>query len=130
MEENLIKNFTCNGKCSNCGECCSDVLPVSKGEIKIIKNYMIANKIKEAKHGNFLTKIDLDLTCPFRDNDKKICRIYPVRPMICKSFICSKPIPDIEDVKRLMHETKDMISMREVFFGGISLAEIFHILGV
>lgn len=38
-------NFTCNGVCSNCGECCSDTLHLSDEEIEVIEKY-----IKEKKH--------------------------------------------------------------------------------
>ena len=28
--------------------------------------------------------------CPFRDNENDVCTIYPVRPSICKSFMCNR----------------------------------------
>ena len=125
--EELIVNKTCNGKCSSCGECCADILPIDTYEIKVIKDYIKKHNIKESKH---LPCVDtrIDLTCPFRDNEKKICTIYPVRPAICKTFICSKPQPDIERDKALFHRKKKAESMRHIFFGGKSYNEILHTL--
>lgn len=125
--ENMITNKTCNGKCSNCGECCSDILPIDQTEIKRIKKFIQKNGIKESKH---LSIIDtrLDLTCPFRDNKNKKCLIYEVRPDICRCFICSKPTPNIEHDKALFYSQKTAQSMRNVFFGGQPLTDIFSTL--
>ena len=35
MDDNIY-NFTVNGKCSQCGACCSDLLPMSEKEIREI----------------------------------------------------------------------------------------------
>ena len=34
----MVKNFTVNDKCSNCGQCCSNLLPMSEKEVKNIKS--------------------------------------------------------------------------------------------
>lgn len=83
---------TINGVCSECGECCSNRLPMSQKEINQIKIYIKEHNIVEQKHGVFaLAKASIDLTCPFLDDTKKIhkCTIYPVRPQVCKEYICS-----------------------------------------
>ena len=36
----FVTDHTCNGKCSNCGQCCSDLLPLSEREVRDIKAYM------------------------------------------------------------------------------------------
>ena len=36
-------NLTCNGKCTECGECCSNLLPMTDDEISVIKNYIKKN---------------------------------------------------------------------------------------
>ena len=38
---NHVKDFSINGKCSMCGECCGAILPVSEKEIKRIKKYVV-----------------------------------------------------------------------------------------
>lgn len=119
-----ITNFTCNRECSNCGQCCSDLLPLNNMEIKRIKEYIREHNIKECKHLSILVKNPLDLTCPFRDNVNNKCMIYEVRPEICRRFICSNTMEDIEKTKKLISKTRKDISMRNVFFNGPPLETI------
>ena len=119
-----IVNFTCNGKCSNCGECCSDLLPLNNIEIRRIKEYIRKHNIKECKHLSALINNPLDLTFPFRDNINNKCMIYEVRPEICRRFICSNTMEDIEKTKKLISKTRKDISMRNVFFNGPPLETI------
>lgn len=85
--EQGVYNFTKDGKCISCGNCCTALLPVTKKELKIIKRYAKRKHIKPVNHEN----VNFDLTCPFRDDEKKVCMIYEVRPFICRTFICNKP---------------------------------------
>ena len=62
-----ITNNTDNGRCIGCGECCTNMLPLSKNEISRIKAYIRKHNIKEQRH-NFM--IGIDMTCPFRDDCK------------------------------------------------------------
>ena len=80
-------DFTVNGKCSNCGECCSAVLPISNRKLKRIKEYVRKHNIKP--HLNVMINADIDITCPFRNEKEKKCDIYEVRPWVCQKFICS-----------------------------------------
>lgn len=116
MDDNLF-NFTKDGKCIGCGNCCSNLLPMSQKEISVIKKYMIKNRIKEAKHRLQIVNDSYDMTCPFRDNDKKICRIYPVRPEICKQFICDSE-KRVKHNRELYKQTRNIILVREEFFNG------------
>ena len=84
-------NLTCNGKCTECGECCSNLLPMTDDEISVIKNYIKNNGIKEHSHIVApLVTPTIDMTCPFLDDSKSCekCTIYEVRPKICRDFIC------------------------------------------
>ena len=38
--KNGVYDFTDNGKCTSCGQCCSAILPLSKKEIKEILRYI------------------------------------------------------------------------------------------
>ena len=111
-----IYDFTENGKCSNCGSCCSDFLPVSDKEIKVIRKYMKQHNIKEQKHFVPAAHPVVDLTCPFRNNSKKICEIYEVRPMICREWQCNKPHDGIGPDPAIRKEARPPISMRQTFF--------------
>ena len=114
MEDNIY-NYPVYGKCSKCGNCCSDILPLSDDEIRSIRNYICRNGIGESKHLIPLASQAIDLTCPFRDNGKKICTIYEIRPEICRQFICDT-IQRVRDNRELLKVDRKVYSMREVFF--------------
>lgn len=114
-----ITNYTCNGKCSCCGQCCGDMLHLSQKEIKIIDRYLMNHNIPPTPKNLLVT---FDNTCPFRDETNKICKIYEVRPYICQSYICSKtPLDAIKD-RELINGTKKLRSMRNLFFNDSSNA--------
>ncbi len=110
-------DFTVDGKCSGCGECCSDFLPMTKTEIEVVKRYIKKHNIKEFNAMPKVVTNGMNMTCPFRDEKQKICTIYPVRPSICKAFLCSHRTEDIARNKTLSY-TKDykIVFMRKEFF--------------
>lgn len=116
--ENGVYNFTKDGKCIGCGNCCSNLLPVSETEMRRIFSYIKKNHIKEQKHFAPVAKQMVDLTCPFLDANKKSdkCTIYPVRPAICRCFICSEPKGAIKH-KELYEEERPLIDVRRAFYG-------------
>lgn len=85
MFNKIVDN--CNGEhCSDCGECCTDFIPLSKNEVRIIKRYIKDNNIPEQVYQD---KDNLDVRCPFYVKDSaKHCSIYPVRPQVCRGFKC------------------------------------------
>ena len=111
-----VIDFTINSKCSQCGSCCSDYLPLSRWEIERIRTYVQRHKLREhiaaVTSGTFL-----DGTCPFRDNIKRRCDIYEVRPEICRCFKCDQDMRLINANKALLHQKNRVISMRGEFFG-------------
>ena len=91
------KVFCKDGKCSNCGECCSNILPLTQKEIKRIKKYISKHNIKPCEHVyNVLRDKPVDMICPFRDNVNKRCTIYEVRPLVCRLYMCSNGIDEIK----------------------------------
>lgn len=83
---NVIKNNCSCGECSNCGECCTDFIPLSKNEVRVIKRYIKDNNIPENVYQD---SNNIDLRCPFYVKDsEKHCSIYPVRPQVCRGFKC------------------------------------------
>ena len=111
-------DLTESGNCTGCGQCCSNLLPLSESEIARIKSYIRRNKIKPCSHGNFLLNKVFDLFCPFLDSSKKDekCKIYEVRPAICRYFICNKSKRPDAPVKELMNCS--LVDVRQTFFGG------------
>ena len=113
---NGVHDLTCNGECTQCGNCCSNLLPMTEEEIATIRKYIKVHHIREYRH-NYPIAITTDATCPFLDDDKRCekCTIYEVRPKICRDFICCpskrKPI----DIK---HTLKcRAVDVRKEFYG-------------
>lgn len=117
--------------CSNCNECCSLHTPMTKEEYITLQEYFqtadgkkilqqARNKVKR-----YIRKNTLYEMCPFTDDETKKCRIYDLRPTICKNFHCSKPkeveslkieLMDREDTKLIYDFFKDIL---EPYFGGM-----------
>lgn len=108
-----ITNFTCKGECSNCGQCCGDILHLSKQDIKRIDEYLKEHKI-EATPRCLLAQYDN--TCPFRDNKNKKCKIYEVRPEICRVYKCDKTAEEAYKNREISNKGKLPRSMRNIFF--------------
>ncbi len=117
----------CNGKnCSNCGECCTDFLPLTKREAKNIKAYIKKNDVKE---NIYVTEDTFDLRCPFYvDNSDKHCSIYPVRPGICRAFKCCQSAHTIADNKTTFSIEADYNKFYEHSFHKtfVSLHNLFY----
>lgn len=111
-----ITNFTVDGKCSSCGNCCSDVLPLSRREVKKIHEYVKVYGIAEQRH-NYPVAGITDMTCPFRDDVNRICLIYEVRPAICRQFRCDHKPKEIAASRAAFQEKYDIVLMRHEFFG-------------
>ena len=111
-----VHDFTTDGACSQCGQCCGDILPLSQKEIDQIRRYVRKNGIKAEVHCPPTVAPVADYTCPFRNEMLKKCNIYEIRPLICRDFICSKPPTDAD--KLLFSDKRKAISMRKTFFGG------------
>lgn len=115
-----VFDFTSHGKCSKCGNCCSNLLPLSEKEIATIRTFIRVNHLKEYKHNYpFLrtTFFALDMTCPFLDMTKSgKCTIYECRPLICRDFLCSKPASE-EQFQEFFKEKREVHNVRLTFFG-------------
>ena len=114
MDNISVIDFTKNGKCSNCGQCCSNVLPLSDSEVKRIKEYIKKHNIKEQRHN---AMVGTDMTCPFRDEANKKCLIYKIRPEICRQFMCNHTKEDIMAWKIDFHKKFNIVFMRNEFYG-------------
>lgn len=114
-ENTEVADFTVNGKCSGCGACCANILPMTRKEIAEIKRYVKRFGIKPQKHFVPSRNPVYDMICPFRANNR--CVIYPVRPYICRIWDCGKVTRGEElDLTPIIGATP--ICVRETFFGG------------
>lgn len=118
--EHGVYDFTKDGKCVGCGNCCSNLLPMSEGEINQIRHYIKKHDIKQHRKVAPTVKPFIDMTCPFLDDMKEYdkCTIYPVRPQICRNFICNKPPSKARKDKALFNQNRRTVNVRNEFFGG------------
>lgn len=111
-----IVDNTDNGRCSSCGECCSNMLPLSDIEKERIRLYIKANGIKEQRHVYPTANPVFDMTCPFRDELNRKCLIYSIRPEICRRFICNRSEKAERDKAELYARCSGTM-MRQEFYG-------------
>lgn len=92
-------DFTCNGICSKCGECCGAILPLDQEDVDKISEYVLENKI----HSIAATLIMQNkLQCPYyTGNKEKGCAIYPARPKVCKLYKCDKKRFTLEEINKM-----------------------------
>lgn len=114
-----VYDFTKDGKCSMCGECCSNVLPITDHELKRIKQYVKSHHIKDQSI-KVISSDAVNMMCPFRDEGSRKCVIYGIRPMICKEFRCDKPSKGKYSEGMMKYYNKyevNLVFMREEIFG-------------
>ena len=99
-------NNCINGNCSRCGNCCTPFLPMSKSEVKKVKDYLRLHPDIEKRgiENNPIKGKDVYIRCCFYDSDKKECMIYPVRPGICKLYKCDQS-KEVMDANKLIQST-------------------------
>ena len=66
-----VYNFTKDGKCTKCGNCCTALLPITKQELKELQRYVKKHHIQIVRHEG-----GIDITCPFRNDELGICMVY------------------------------------------------------
>lgn len=86
LSNNSIKDKTCNGQCSRCGDCCGLFIPLNDDEIKIIKDYVSKHNIQPV---NRFVNNQIEARCCFYNEKEHKCNIYEVRPSVCKDFSCN-----------------------------------------
>lgn len=116
-EDIYPKDLTDNGRCTQCGECCTNRLPISDKDIAAIRKYIRMHHIRPVNHvPAVLAGPTLDLVCPFLDHtrqDRK-CLIYPVRPLICRLFTCRTYVDKAAFRDMLAEIQKDPGTMKEL----------------
>lgn len=89
------EDFTCNGKCSKCGECCGSILPLDQEDANKIQDYVVKNRVFPQRQ---LLIVRGKLQCPYyTGNRNKGCSIYDARPKICRMYQCNKK-PTVDEV--------------------------------
>lgn len=121
----FYSNNCVDGHCIGCGECCTDLLPTTRREIVRLRDYAKKHQLKEHRLPAGAAMESVDLTCPFRNEDTKRCDVYPVRPLICRAFICSRTLQAARKTRDLVQSDRDIHSLRwEIFKNPESIALI------
>lgn len=87
-----VTDLTTNGHCpEGCGECCSNLLPCTEYELDRLARYAKDHNIMMVKEHASIPMANkvIDMCCPFRNEEKRICEVYDVRPAICKEYMCN-----------------------------------------
>lgn len=82
-----LTDFTKNGECSCCGQCCSNYLPMTIWELRKLRAW-----VRKNNYSPIITEDALDVTCPFLDKETSRCVCYDERPKVCRVFTCRKAI--------------------------------------
>lgn len=114
-----VIDFTDNGKCQDCGNCCGNYLPLTDVERVTIKRYVKKHNLHPAKSlfvkGPW-AKPTIHNECPFLLNaDGHRCMIYSIRPEICRAYTCHKPLENPEVIKVSLQNT-EIVNMYVEFF--------------
>lgn len=114
VNHTTVTDFTEGDKCSNCGGCCTRLLYMNSKEIKKIKTYVEKNHIKLISR-NFLPESTISMICPFRDEEKQICRIYEVRPLVCRTFQCNQSVEEMNKHKAFFSARYKCVDIKSLF---------------
>lgn len=128
-EHGQVNDYTKNGKCSRCGECCNRILTVKKVEIIRIAKYMDMHHIGRGEKIIPRGENTVDMTCPFYDEVKRRCLIYNVRPEVCRKFACSLGRKRIErHLFKIAKNAAGDVDMAATFFNDQSISETLPML--
>ena len=128
-----IRDFTDNGKCRDCGNCCGNFLPITPDDYKRIKDYIKVHSIEPARPRILLgpwSRPTAHNLCPFLlDAEEHRCAIYPVRPGICKVWSCHKPAENSE-IKKWYFSAPYVktLDMYMTFYPEQTIKELEHII--
>lgn len=108
-----MADFTKCGKCSRCGNCCSNFLPLTLDEIKELKQLVKEDVEVQIKYGPGNRFV---MMCPFlifnNEDSTTRCSIYEHRPSICRLFRCDEPVTKLSAEESEKYMLVDM--MREI----------------
>lgn len=87
--ENIYSSIP-SGKCAGCTKCCMESVNTFYIEFLNIYNYIsgfdgMLDKVMEKVENHYFDELITKMTCPFLD-EKGLCIIYPVRPLVCRTF--------------------------------------------
>jgi hypothetical protein len=91
--------------CEGCGICCHERVPLTSVDLRILKDQVGADLewrdffqrfalVRAFPEGvDIVLARDGDDTCIFLDSGSGLCRVYPYRPLVCRTYICTPASP-------------------------------------
>lgn len=79
-----VRNYCIDGICSRCGDCCSDILPVTDEELNKLRKFVRSRKYKPNTQVKIGMMVRYDMTCPFLNSESRHCDVYDIRPEVCR----------------------------------------------
>ena len=68
-------NYCIKGSCSSCGNCCTELLPLTISEVKLIKAYVKEKGIKPYSEIFFKVKPDSSSLVKYKTNDSLLSNL-------------------------------------------------------
>lgn len=116
------------GRCSMCGECCSDIIPLTADEVLRLRRFVRENQYVANTKVKLGMSVLYDMTCPFLNSENK-CDVYDIRPDVCKLFRCwnnatesfeafmKQPLEVRQGFLRWKDKNPEVVSLRREIFG-------------
>lgn len=102
-------DLTKNGKCSRCGQCCGNFIPLTSSELKELQELTKTDIEVQLKTDD---KGRVYMLCPFlimtQDSNETRCSIYNKRPSVCKMFRCDGKL-DVKYFKKESYVITDLM---------------------
>ena len=80
-----LPNDECFG-CHRCAQKCAGEIPVTRWEFEQAQAFLLRRRLVVAPAASTAAPGPFAPPCRFRDAAARRCRIYPVRPLICRLF--------------------------------------------
>ena len=96
--------YTGRGSHEGCGECCSRMLPMTDGEVEVLRRAVRERGIRLRPE-----RAEIDFTCPLLGEDSR-CMAYDVRPIICRQYCCAEHAQGLV----MMHPLMSRLEVRDL----------------
>ncbi len=108
-------------KCAGCAECCKDAILLNWVDVMMIREQLSINQVAKIRirENDFAIGIILseekEMFCSFLDRTNNLCTIYPVRPLVCRVYVCAPSTKTAFDIRNhIIHKGQEDLIRRWV----------------